>query len=782
MKLRVASLLCRTVLPVAGVVSLFLPVTAQPPPQPPPPQFPTIAMPAPMGMQRGTTLELNLNGTNLSEPTAVQTSIPGAKVTIPTEGNNGKDNARLKVILEVPKDAPIGFHTIRVATTRGPSNQRLFCVDDLPQVLADGKNRSKATAQALTIPCVVAGSLAAENADWFKITVAAGQRLSFDVLGRRLGSAIDPQISITDPRTGKEVAFNNDSPGLQTDPRLTYTFKEPGDYLVELRDVMHRGGGDFVYRLRIGDFPCATVPLPMAAKRGSKVAVNFAGPYVDGVAPVEVMVPADTGINTLWVAPKGPSGLLGWPVALAVSDLDEVVETEPNHDIAKAMRVPVPGAVTGRFVDKGDVDTYAMPLKKGRTIIEAHTFEHGSPTDVYMVVKDAKGAELAKTDPQKAPRLDFNAPADGDYFLVVEHLHLWFGPGEAYRVTMTPPEPGFDLNLTLDRYAAPSGSGAAIPLTLPVRRDYNGPIEVSVVGHPGITGSTTMRPPAAPPPPNQPAGLLFITAAPDVPPGLYNVKLQLKGTVNGKEVISYASVRTPVSQALANLPFPPRHLTGTLAVAVTEKPPFTLTAKFEAPETLRGGNATVTITAIRSDGFMEQIDLVPLGLPPGVVPAAKTIPPIAKGTNEIKTQFTVPANVPYGTYAISFNGKAKDKAKEFNVTAVPANLVVAPPFELTVDPVKLPVDVGAKAKLKVTAARKGGYQGPITLALRNLPANVTAAPATIAQGQDAVEMELTAAANAAVGDKADVDVQGTATAAANQTNQSAAFTLSVIKK
>jgi hypothetical protein len=77
--------------------------------------------------------------------------------------------------------------------------------------------------------------------------------------------------------------------------------------------------------------------------------------------------------------------------------------------------------------------------------------------------------------------------------------------------------------------------------------------------------------------------------------------------------------------------------------------------------------------------------------------------------------------------------------------------------------------------------RKGGYQGPITLEVRNLPANVTATKATIEQDKNEIEIEIAAAPNAPPGDKADVNILGTATAAANQQNPSPNFTLSVVK-
>src|SRR5206468_3646317 len=103
----------------------------------------------------------------------------------------------------------------------------------------------------------------------------------------------------------------------------SYHFAEAGEYLVEIRDTTYRGGDEFWYRLRIGDFPCATSPLPMAVKRGTKTAVSFAGPYVDAVWPEVVDAPADPAAEVVWIAPRGTSGLRGWPIALALSEHHE---------------------------------------------------------------------------------------------------------------------------------------------------------------------------------------------------------------------------------------------------------------------------------------------------------------------------------------------------------------------------------------------------------------------------------------------------------------------------
>jgi hypothetical protein len=517
----------------------------------------------------------------------------------------------------------------------------------------------------------------------------------------------------------------------------------------------------------------------MAAKRGSKVQVKFAGPTVDGVAPVEVAVPADPAVHTLWVAPKGANGLYGWPVALEVSDVDQVVEVEPNNEPAKATRVPVPGGLTGRFEEKGDIDYYVFAAKKGqRLILEAHTQELYSPTVVYMTLKDAKGGQIAATDPKAPPRLDFTAPADGDFYLAVEHEYAWSGPSESYYITITPYEPGFDLSLGIDRYNLPQGAAAVISV-LAVRRDYAGPIEVSVVGHPGIAGQAVIQP-GHPLAPGQPATLLFLTAKPEVPLGAYDIAVQGKATINGKPVAAYASVRPTLSRDLANLPFPPRHLYTHVAVGVAEKPPFTLAAKFDQPESLRGGPVGLTITATRAVGFMEDIVLTPpYGLPPNVAPAMKNI---AKGQNDVKIQLNTNPAAPLGEFPIAFVGRGKFQNRDYAVHAAPVSLVLSLPFTLQAELAVLKLAAGGKAKVKVTAVRKAGYQGPIAVELRNLPANVTGSKATIAMGQTVAEIEVTAAANAAVGDKGDVNVLGTAAAAANQQNASPNFTVSIAKK
>jgi hypothetical protein len=757
------------------------PASAQkpPPPVPPNPQAPVLTAVAPLGLQRGTSQEVLLTGNNLAGPTGVYASFP-AKITIPRRGRAGQDNTRLAVWIAVPPDAPLGYHTLRLATTRGISNLRMFCIDDLPQVAEVATNRDRATPQELPVPCVVNGKVDAEKSTWFHISVNAGDRLSFDVLGRRLGSPIDPQISIYEAKSKREVAHDNDAPGCQTDPRLSHVFKQGGAYLIEVKDVLNRGGPDYFFRLRIGDFPLATVPVPMAAQRGQKVVVEFAGPAVAGVKPVTLTVPSDPLATTVWVAPRGASGLHGWPVALAVSDFPELVEQEPNNEPAQANRIPVPGGMTGRFQVSDDTDYYIFSAKKQQKLtIEAQTLELHSPTLVYMVVRNAKTkAELAKTNPQANPpadqTIDFTPPEDGDYLLEVQHLNYAGGPSEAYHLTIVPNRPSFELTAGIERYDLAAGGFVAIVVNVK-RVNYNGPIDLSVIGPKGLSGTAAI---AA----GQPAGVLLVKAAPDLPLGPYLLTVVGEATIDKEPVRQLLNVRSSVSLSLSNLPFPPRDLSTRIAVAVREPAPFALVAKLDQDGAVPGLPATIKLIAQRDKGFEEDIVLNPVtGLPPGV--PAPALKPIAKGLKEVTFQLQLPAKLPPGPAFLMFSGKAKQGGKEITVQAAPLVLdFINQPFELKVAPAPVQLTPGEAVKLKVTAARKGGYNGPIAVEVRNLPAKVTAAKGTIPMGKDEVEVEIRAEADAPPASKTDVQVGGTATAFNNAAAASPNFTVTVRKK
>src|SRR5262249_55425567 len=151
---------------------------------------------------------------------------------------------------------------------------------------------SAAQAQIVNLPIAIEGTCEAESFDYFKITAAAGQRISVEVVARRLGSTLDPVIRLLDSN-GRELAYSDDEPGIAPDCRFTHQFAGAGDYVLELRDIRYTGGANHRYRLRIGDFPLVTGPYPLAGAKGTSAQLTIAGPAADGLPPMNVSVPKD---------------------------------------------------------------------------------------------------------------------------------------------------------------------------------------------------------------------------------------------------------------------------------------------------------------------------------------------------------------------------------------------------------------------------------------------------------------------------------------------------------
>ncbi len=119
----------------------------------------------------------------------------------------------------------------------------------------------------MTAPVVVVGRVNTEASDYYKVTATAGQRISFEVLAGAW-SAFDPQLTLFDAKTGRELPGGTVTTPPACKPiRASPTFSRwRAITWSSIRDVSYRGGEDFSYRLRIGDFPAATTTLPMAAE------------------------------------------------------------------------------------------------------------------------------------------------------------------------------------------------------------------------------------------------------------------------------------------------------------------------------------------------------------------------------------------------------------------------------------------------------------------------------------------------------------------------------------
>lgn len=726
-------------------------------------QIPSINGVSPQAVVPGQTLAVKIRGGNLVGAGQVWSSFPAEATLAADVANNGKNAAEAVYSFKVPADAPVGVHGLRLANGTGISNLWLLMVDDLPSVAQVKPNAAPAQAQALTVPVGVDGNVDSLTRNYYKITVTAGQTLSFEVVARRLGSALDPMLRVLDMQ-GKELAYSDDAPGLGGDSRLVYTFKAAGEHLVEVRDIRFQGGANFTYRLRIGDFPCVTTPYPLGIKKGGPAQLAFAGSRLDGAAPLTITIPNENPANWVNVGIKLPNGTSSGFGSLSVGAGDEALEVEPNDEAAMATRVVLGASINGRFDKPGDVDRFVFTAKAAQHFLfSGVTRQQGSPSDLFMRVLKADGGQVAAADDNGANEgvVDFTAPADGDYTLVVEELVKRGGPDFAYRINVAPFQAGFDLAASTDTLNVPLQGVTTVTVTS-VRRGYDGPIDLSLADAPAGVAAT-----GALIGPGQNTAVLTILNGGAAPDGkIYPIKILGKAKIGDVEFTSQATASAAQRAAFAGTPLPPQVISTAVALGTTPQPFFVL--RSEPAEIVFGKNltATVKIKSIRAADFPEAITVAvepaQNGLPAGITAAVK---PIDKDKNEVDIVFTAAANAPLGTFSGVLIGTGK-KGADTVVQAAPAvRLTLRAPFALKLDIGDGKIVKGAMLKGKVIAERNPAYNGPIVLTFANLPKGVTAAEATIPEGKSEVEITLTAAADAAVGTIENLSVKGEGTAA-----------------
>jgi hypothetical protein len=179
----------------------------------------------------------------------------------------------------------------------------------------------------------------------------------------------------------------------------------------------------------------------------------------------------------------------------------------------------------------------------------------------------------------------------------------------------------------------------------------------------------------------------------------------------------------------------------------------------------------ITITAKRADDFKDPITLAIQGLPPNVDLGNK---PIDKDQNQVQITLTSKNNAPLGVHSIVITGAGKRGDQQITVVAPAVNLDLRMPIDLSLDTAGGKLPVNGKLKMKAKVNRVLGFKTPVEVELKNLPKGVTAPKVTIPEGAAEVEIELTAAADAAVGAINNLSLVGTTNVAGENQSVTAA--------
>lgn len=736
-------------------------------------QEPAVNSISPGAVAPGTASNLQVNGGNLTPVKKLWTSFPCETGLAEGIDKNGENPAQVTFKLNIPADTPCGIHALRLLTDKGVSPLRFLIVDDLPSIASVGNNTNLAAAQMISVPTGVDGAVPNQGWQYFKFPAQAGQRLAIEVLARRIGSSLDPMIRLLDAK-GRELAFNDDTPGLNGDSSLTHTFKDAGEYVVELRDIKYGTGA---YRLRIGDFPIATVAYPLAVQRGTTTNVTVAGFNVDGVAPVPVTVAPNQPEEWKNVSVKRPGGASGFST-VAVTNTPQFLEQEPNNAPEQANRVELGHDINGRLDQPGDIDRFIFTAKKDQgATFTGITRQQGSPTDLNFKILNKDGGQVVAAEDSGTNEglVAFKAPADGDYVLVVEDLNRRGGSEHAYRITVSSNPPQFSLAASLDTFNIPVG-GVVLATVTAVRTGHAGNIELSATNlPPGVTASKSVIGVG------RNDAVMTLQAPADLPAGaLFGISIVGTARIGEADVVVPADIGGVLKARNNNMRWAPAHLGGYVAAAAAPAPGFSW--RMEPAEVVFGKDlsAKVKLISTRAAGFEETVAVAITppqnGLPAGVTIAVKNID---KGQTEAEITISANNQAPLGDFTAGLTGTLKQGDKTA-VQGMALRLKLAAPMTIKLDPAGGKIAKSGELVLKAIVERNPAFTGPVNVTLQNLPAGITAAPAMIPADQTSVDIKLTAAADAAAANVANLTAKADAMAgAAKLEATSAAVTLTV---
>jgi hypothetical protein len=699
-------------------------------------------------LQVGKTTRLTAVGSGFGKALDLWTSLPTGKVTAKPVAASKPDQAVFDVT--VSADAPAGVFGLRVATVDGLSNVHLCLMDDMPVRAAPDSGKGPA---GVDLPCSLWGRFREAEVDRFAIRVKAGQVVSFEAVGNRLGKEVDPLVIIRDARNRIVEERDNDL-GLYFDCRFAHRFAEAGTYTVEIRDSRFQGHEHGYYVLRMGRFPAARVAVPAAVRPGKRNRLLL--PELAETVAVDVPAGLPAGPFSLPLKRAGDEGSTWLPVE--VGEHHCTIASADAVSAKQGTKAKWPGQLCGVLTKPGERHFFQLELVKGQSIyVAGHGRWLNSSIDIDLALTDGVGRILrqASGGPDDTVRLDFTAGSPGVYCLAVRNILRDGGPDCIYRLDVLDQPPAPRVVAEVEGLTVPRDSYQPIALTV-TRNGYAGPIALGLTGAPeGVTIT-----------PNEiPAGadslVCRLSATATAKLGLHTIQLWAQPTKAAAQPKSVVRTRPLIDRQLRNvdlIPYGlredqlrlPAALHDRLALQVTAPSPFT----FELPEKVitlpRYQQAAIPILTTRKAGFDAAISFTAHGgqladkeegrtrvYAEFPTATAKTLKPAGSVHSRILSNL--------GKTRIEVLASARDGERRITLIRT-FDLEIRTAFTIAVDPLPVKLKPGESAKVQIKVNRVKSFSGPVRVELSpgadlELPEKLT-----IPKDKESVEVVVTARA------------------------------------
>jgi len=441
----------------------------------------------PAGAQRGTTNVVSAIGKQ--DPWPVEVWTDDARLQFKAE----KDKGKFSVI--VAPNAEPGPYLVRLYNSEGASTVRYFIVSDSLEVEEKESNDEFNKPQALEkLPVTVNGRLEKNgDVDSFAVNLEKGQWLIASLEAYVLASTMDGMLRIADTN-GLQLAYNHD--GNRTlDPFLAWQAPAKGTYVVQVMGFPHPanssinfdGGTGNIYRLNLTTGPYLDYVYPTGVIRASKAEVKAYGwNLTRGQEWMSLGLQTDSRPPTATSTPVRvhSSNLLNIPLG----SLPEQEEKEPNNTTNEVQTLTIPGHVSGRIQQAGDVDRFIFESKKGQKWeVAVQSDKLGFPLDATLRIEDSTGKELAKNDDANNsadPALVWTAPADGKFTIIISSLLRQGGSNYIYRLSVTEPRPSFRATVAANNFNLSPGKTNEFKATVTRMHGHDGKLVFEASGLP----------------------------------------------------------------------------------------------------------------------------------------------------------------------------------------------------------------------------------------------------------------------------------------------------------
>lgn len=754
--------------------------------------------------QRGTTVEVRIQGISLTSPrqiiffqpgiTAVdlQPPRPIARVGL---AHGGAIVEEVVCQFEIAPDCPLGEHPFRLLTATELSCIGTFHVSPFP-VIDEGEannaysNDTPASALQVSGNVTVRGQLgngSRSDRDLYRVDGTAGQNLSVEVDSARLAdrhygdSEYDLAVRILD-QNGRVLATNDDNSLHLQDPVVSVSLTQDGPVYVEVQRSIF-APRETQYCIHIGNYRRPLAAFPPGGQIGTSQTIRLPGDAA-GELQQQLTIPGAAGSShTFGYFGDAPSAikLRGSPFPNLLED------TTADHT-----RVPgLPIAINGFIDNAADSDAYRFSVTKGdRWRVRVLAAALGSPIDsvIRICPVEADGtlgpAEVNLDDSplrdhdifgtgfrsggglQEAidPSVVWQPARDGEYQLEIRDPSGSGGPTAVYRIEIEPPPTVVQTLLSSATFdwtestrvtglAIPRGNRWTIDISLP-QGQWNAipcDFDLTAVGLPdGVRMVTPRIPKEATRWPLQfeadetavLQGTVFTLQAKPVEQGL-QVETRCQQCVpfiNHSGGDAWRTVRTD------------RYVLG-----VTDPAPFSVEVDPPTADLVRGGELALPVRVTRQNGFTGAITIRC-----GDVPRSISTPPpliLPPDQNECLLQLGAQANAPLTTlplYVIASSGR--EEIDDFlgtghvRVSSRIIELTVAQPYvELAAEPES--IRRGEVKDFVWTVRQQTPFAGRAEVRLLGLPRGVTVVEPlpTITQESTSVTFQLNATDEALLG-------------------------------